>query len=895
MENKESQENPEKIIPETLIKNVLLFSSLKEGFFDFQKIIKNNLSKFDLDKKTELSQYSFEYLCYKNTKQLISQGKTINEDILIINDQFFLNENCKEFLLKNNFIHKKNIIICIQNKQSLKWNLIAFLNLEEQIKNYFDTNNKKPITAKILSSNSNSDEDDFILNDTMDKLENSFNFKSPDDIQFEVDSFNISGQPNTSIFLINFINGLIIQDNEGIFEFIKKLYDEGSNELSSESKLYFNTFNNISKEMNCIYETYQKELKEYSLKNNIEININEMDEELNSDEEEEALRIMEKESEEANNLMRQKQRKLRQKLYKQKLKEKDMIMYKEFGVIKEEDNESESESIDFFGKMKEKEEERKKYKENNKNKNALINNNKQILNNVNVNININVNNNSQNLEDIKKSIYKTEEDIKTKNKSKSEKSVKLNALKELEEAIEEFELEQEPSKNTEENIIQKKDEIKNNKKIIEQNKTEKKAIPLNIKPKKEEKEKEKQEIQKEIIIKKEKEKKKISNKTSSNMLQMENIELKKRASVPKSQIKSKKLQLDAKYPNAKMAEKFKKSFTSTKRPENKDLFKEEKEKEDDLFVKSNNSSLLAKKKSMPLREINKDNKIKIKKAESENLISQYKEKKTKQISINININNNGFKSFDSSSPKNYKEEEKNSKLSNKSNKIKENPNHTPINKEPRDNYSKKKPDLNLKNIPKRNNNKLLTSKKASTSSKMSKTTQDSQIPYNTKKSSSSSNKSEEGNNPIKILKNKIKPFFKEDQIIEEKATLNILSTDNPINLLPPPKLVERNIFLDLSNKEKEKEKEEHERDFSNNINIDNLTSDISEKDKKSDISERSHAGRNKENKMKKNEKKNPPRKIRNSHRYQYGKLEQEGADKICGCIGEQASGYCNIF
>ena len=352
MENKESQENPEKIIPESLIKNVLLFSSLKEGFFDFQNTLKNNLSKFNSDKKTELSQFSFEYICYKNTKNLISKGKKLNQDILIINDQFLLNENCKEFLFKNNFIHKKNIIICIQNKQTLKWNLIAFLNLEEQIKNYFDTSNKRPITAKILSSNSNSEEDDFILNDAMDKLENSFNFKSPDDIQFEVDSFNISGQPNTSIFLINFINGLIIKDNAGIFEFIKKLYDEGSNELNSESKLYFNTFNNISKEMNEIYETYQKELKEYSLKNNIELNINEMDEELNSDEEEEALRIMEKESEEANNLMRQKQRKMRQKLYKQKLNEKNMIMYKEFGIIKEEDNESESESIDIFGKMK---------------------------------------------------------------------------------------------------------------------------------------------------------------------------------------------------------------------------------------------------------------------------------------------------------------------------------------------------------------------------------------------------------------------------------------------------------------------------------------------------------------------------------------------------------------
>ncbi len=35
--------------------------------------------------------------------------------------------------------------------------------------------------------------------------------------------------------------------------------------------------------------------------------------------------------------------------------------------------------------------------------------------------------------------------------------------------------------------------------------------------------------------------------------------------------------------------------------------------------------------------------------------------------------------------------------------------------------------------------------------------------------------------------------------------------------------------------------------------------------------------------------------MRNSHRYQYGKLDQEAADKICGCIGEQASDFCNIF
>ena len=187
-------------------------------------------------------------------KMDFSEEKKINKDILIITDQFLLKENCKEIFLKNNANKKKNIIICIQSNQTLKWNLIAFLNLEEQIKNYFDINNKKPITAKVLSSNTNSDEDDFILNDTMDKLETSFDFKSPDDIQFEVDSFNINAQPNTGIFLLNFINGLIIQENSEISDFIKKLFDEGSNNPNSESSFYFNTFNNISQEMNNAFD-----------------------------------------------------------------------------------------------------------------------------------------------------------------------------------------------------------------------------------------------------------------------------------------------------------------------------------------------------------------------------------------------------------------------------------------------------------------------------------------------------------------------------------------------------------------------------------------------------------------------------------------------------------------
>ena len=83
--------------------------------------------------------------------------------------------------------------------------------------------------------------------------------------------------------------------------------------------------------------------------------MDEFDDDLNSDEEEEALKIMERES-----IQREKEKKLKQKLSKLKMRSIEINnIYKDFGVIKEEDNESESESIDIFGKMKEKEKEKK--------------------------------------------------------------------------------------------------------------------------------------------------------------------------------------------------------------------------------------------------------------------------------------------------------------------------------------------------------------------------------------------------------------------------------------------------------------------------------------------------------------------------------------------------------
>ena len=908
-------ENSEKKDIESILKNILFFTSIRDGFFDYNIPIKSELEKFNSDKSIEPSLFLFEYICYKLLKNTLISNKTINPETIIITDQFLCSENSKELFIKYKATYKKNIIICIQNSQTLKWTIIAFLNLEEQIKNYFDINNKKPIKAKILSSNLNSDEDDIVLNATMDKLEYAFDFKSPDDIQFEVDSFNIYDQPNSGIFLLNFIKELMLQDESKISDFIQKIYDEVSNMGNQGNKYYFNIFNNISEEMNNMYNIYNQELNEFLKNNNININL---DDELNSDEEEEALKIMEKENEEAKHLMRQKERKLRQKLYKQKLIDKNTVMYKEFGVIKEEDNESESESIDFFGKMKEKEEERLKYKENLSKKNYM--NNNKILNNVNVNININVNN-SQSIDEIKTNIFKTDKDIQTKNQSKSEKNIKLNVL---EEALEEFELEQEPIKNTEENIKQKKEEIKE---IKESNQKETQTKDItNILNKLEEKEKEKSrdfeinntkaktpitnQSPKEKKIPNEKNKKeenkkekKKANKSNINIniFRNENIDLKKRGSVPKTQIKIKKLNLDFKCPNIndnnnnKTMEKLKKSFTNMRRPDNKDFFKEKEEE-------NNNNSLL-KKKSIPIKEIKNTN--------SKEIIITKNSKEIKQINSNTN---NNTKNAKNNVPKKIninknKEEEKNSKIINKE---KENPiNSISINKEPKDNLSKKNANLNIitktKNLSKKNSEKYNNNK---SNSKTIKTNQESHQSYTTKKSASSSNKSEEtdslnNDKEIKSIKRKIKPFIKQSESIEEKATLNVSLTDNPINMLPPQKIVERNALLDLRRKEKQKDYKDissvnstkKESDYSSNINIENIGNDFSETEKKSEFSDKSYVGRERIRKsnVKRFEKINPPGKIRNSKRYEYSSLDREDTNKICGCIGEQANGFCIVF
>ena len=960
---------------ESIISKIIFFPSIKNGSFDYSTPLKSNITKFDIDKTYEPSQSLFEYLCYKIVKNKILQGH-INSETVLITEKFFSTLNCKKIFIKANAIHKKHIIIFLQNKLTSKWNLIIFLNLEEQLKQCFDEKNKQPITAKIISSNNKSEEDDFILNSTMDKLENTFNFKSPDDIQFEVDSINISDQPNTSIFILNFIDQLIIQDDAIMSSYIKKLYDEGSNNQDPSSRNYFNSFNNINSEFQNIYTRYQNELNEYfkknknniinfdvekimngnneifsieknnEIKNSNEILIEEngtpnsspglvngmdklnsnknkmkddidmiqieQDDDLDSDEEEEALKIMERENQEAKSQMREQERKLRQRLYKQKLRLKNINMYKEFGIIKEEDNESESESIDIFNKIKDEKEfndtlrqslqksmESKKKNYHNKNYiNTNLDNNKIMIlntdnNNTYKNEKILFNNNNNNND---KELVKKENDKEQRNKS--EKSIKLSVLRDLEEAIEEFETEQEPIKTKEGNVNININKKKNNS-IENESKPAEKKNGVKI----------------DNFIDENKKEKKYINIFKNNVFK-ENLEFnKKRGSLPKS--KEKERTKEDKNSLNKNTEKLKKSFTTTKKPD-KDKEKPKEKNIEDILNKNNKTNSLTKKKSF------KDNICSTKQKEHNN----------KTIKSNNSSNSNRTKDLDSTSNNTNTNAYNTNSFNSNSNSSKSNNDQDKYIKDKDIIVSNKKElseNISTKNTA-NNTVKMKNTSKNKTSQNTKKTTtkkgndKQTQIPFSIKSSINSqkssltsrtgemlSQLSEERNSTKKNKK------YKEIEINLEKNIPDFSAIDNPMNSLPPPKKVERNRYYDLTENNKDRfengscsnfkinlngdinsvKSEKINGDTSSNINIENIFSDDFESEK-NDKDDGSIIGENRTKKTmvrRGDKKKYPPRKPKTIPRAynDYCNYDEDGATKICGCIGEQSNGLCLIF
>jgi len=274
---------------ESKINSIIFFPSIKNGLYDYDFPIKSEIKNFFENKKFELSSSLLEYIIYKNIKKQFLDNNFINKDIALITEKYLTllkNRDKLNSVLKGNLINlnKKHLIILFQNEKTQKWNLIIFLNFKEQIKNNIDLGLKLPIITKIISSNSNSDDDNYILNKSMDDLENIFDFKIPDDINFEVDSINISEYINTSIFLFNFINGLISKNDTNLNSYVKELFNEKmissindknykNDDIKKNYINHFNSFCKINENLEKILFDYENELNEYLLNNNIANNI----------------------------------------------------------------------------------------------------------------------------------------------------------------------------------------------------------------------------------------------------------------------------------------------------------------------------------------------------------------------------------------------------------------------------------------------------------------------------------------------------------------------------------------------------------------------------------------------------------------------------------------------
>ena len=417
--------NPDNNKNDDILSKTLFFSSIKDNEFDYTLPIKSSLTKFCREPRAEASPNLFEYLCYKIIQKKISEN-TINQETAIISEKFLSSKNCKINIIKSNSVQKKFIFIPIRHSITHKWNAIIFVHLEKQIMQYMNKSNDEPIVAKIISSNINSEEDDYILNTTMDKIENAFNFTSPEDIQFEVDSINISDQPNTSIFLLNFIEGLISQENntDSIMNYIMKLYDESSNTNIIGNNNYFMSFNRENEIFNDLIPNYQNELKNYiKVKKNINLDENsnfngenifdlvhfegEEEEDLDS-EEEEALKIIAKENEVARKQMEEQEFFFNNKIngnFNYNMEDLNNMQSKNMlGLIKEVENESDEDS----------EQKSKLINTNIQNNNSLIK--REDLTNLDID-NDNENENDNNLDDEQNNDFNLE-DIKSNHELK---------------------------------------------------------------------------------------------------------------------------------------------------------------------------------------------------------------------------------------------------------------------------------------------------------------------------------------------------------------------------------------------------------------------------------------------------------------------------------------------
>ena len=240
---------------ESIIKRMLILTSIKNGTIDFDFKDKSTFQKF-FEENNEISISLFDYIVYKIVHYKLKKKKSINENVIIISEDYLkAHEQIFKLDETNSFKDKIFLIPCLFEYNN-KWGLMILFNLYKE---------NEEITVKIISTKENKNiiNKEYMTNDIINKINPDIKINQ---IKYKIDLYSFNEEYNSNKFLFNFINEIIEKDNKEIEEYITNLFDKN---LKGETRN--NIMHNLSTSNDLfsnIFEEYNSEIKEMNKEKN---------------------------------------------------------------------------------------------------------------------------------------------------------------------------------------------------------------------------------------------------------------------------------------------------------------------------------------------------------------------------------------------------------------------------------------------------------------------------------------------------------------------------------------------------------------------------------------------------------------------------------------------------
>ena len=240
---------------ESIIKRMLILTSIKNGTIDFDFKDKITFQKF-FEENNELSNSLFDYVLYKIIHNKLKKNKSINENIIIISEDYLkTHEQIFKLDETNSFKDKIFLIPCLFESNN-RWGLILLFNLYKE---------NEEITAKAISTNQNKNiiNKESMTNDIIKKINPNIKINQT---KYKIDLCAFNEEYNSIKFLFNFINEIIEKDNKEIEEYITIIFDKNLKGETNNNIMYnLSTSNDL---FINIYEECKSEIKELNKEEN---------------------------------------------------------------------------------------------------------------------------------------------------------------------------------------------------------------------------------------------------------------------------------------------------------------------------------------------------------------------------------------------------------------------------------------------------------------------------------------------------------------------------------------------------------------------------------------------------------------------------------------------------